>query len=509
MTERTQSSNWPRRGRHRWLLALLCLIVASCVGNLFPGRTATRPQDWDTKRGPVIPHDNFPTDCTLCHEKGSWNKIRPDFFYDHEKETGVALAGAHAKAQCLRCHNDRGPVGTFAKRGCAGCHEDVHRGQLGKSCNSCHTERNWIAEGQVAQHNRTRFPLAGAHTAVACFRCHPGAQVGNFTRAPVQCQACHQEDLKQAKNPDHLAAGWTTDCQRCHKPTTWGSGGFDHSRFPLVGAHQSVQCNSCHKGGVYTGLSQACSSCHLDDFQRTTSPNHTLLGFSTSCQNCHNTVAWNAATFDHAGITSNCSQCHLPEYNKAKNPNHAALGYPKTCESCHTSTASWQGATFNHAGISSGCATCHLPQYNATKNPNHLALGYPKTCESCHTTASWKGATFNHGGITSGCATCHLPKYNATTTPNHLASGFPTSCENCHTTNSWRGAVFQHTFIIDRGPHRFSCTECHKVPTNYNVASCTHCHKHTQRAMADKHRNRPGYTWTSSACISCHPTGRH
>ena len=81
-----------------------------------------------------------PADCSLCHVGDDWNEIRSDFRYDHQAQTGVALVGAHAKAECLRCHNDRGPTAAFAVRGCRGCHQDVHLGELGSDCAVCHDE---------------------------------------------------------------------------------------------------------------------------------------------------------------------------------------------------------------------------------------------------------------------------------------------------------------------------------------------------------------------------------
>jgi len=489
-------------------IAATLLVFASC-GLVSRHARSVAQQHWRRDQGPVVPHDTFPKDCSLCHEQGSWHKIRDDFQFDHAKETGLALFGAHGRAQCLRCHNDRGPVAVFAKKGCAGCHVDYHRGQLGSQCQQCHNECNWIPGGQFALHNRTRFPLVGAHTAVACFRCHPGAQVGNFIRAPVACEACHQQDLQRTRNPNHIAQGWTQDCDRCHQPIAWQSAVFNHSQFPLLGAHRTVNCSHCHANGVFTGLSHDCASCHLADFRSTTRPNHVASGFPMQCQLCHNVVAWQGAVFDHAGVTSNCVVCHLPEFNHTRHPNHVAAGFPTNCETCHTSTMSWTPASFNHAGITSNCQNCHLPQYNAAANPNHVALNFPRNCEACHQTQAWRPATFDHTGIVHNCVRCHQAEYNATTSPNHAARGFPTNCEICHNTLQWQGAVFNHTFRITSGPHRsLSCAECHQSPANYATVSCVHCHSHGQAIMGDRHKDVPGYSWTNSACVSCHPTGR-
>lgn len=195
-----------------WLLAVACASRQPREGDL---------HRWWSGLGPVLPHDTFPAECTLCHLERDWQSLRDDFEFDHAAETGVALVGAHQSAQCLRCHNDRGPVAVFTARGCAGCHEDVHFGRLGPDCASCHDQATWNPHGQVERHLRTRFPLVGVHAATACRRCHPGAEVGQFLPAPIECVDCHRDDLARALNPNHAGLGWIDRCDRCHMPTSW------------------------------------------------------------------------------------------------------------------------------------------------------------------------------------------------------------------------------------------------------------------------------------------------
>ena len=472
------------------------------------GKGLTPVQMWLEDRGPVVPHDDFPSDCSICHEGTSWHQIKADFEFDHELETGTALVGAHAEAECLRCHNDRGPVQLFAEKGCAGCHEDVHTGQLGTDCTLCHDETSWRPSEAIRAHNQTRFPLVGTHAAVACWRCHPGADVGNFSPTTVECASCHQADLARALNPDHVSAGFTTDCDRCHIPTTWGGSGFTHASYPLTGAHVTASCQQCHVNLVFTGTPTDCYSCHTSDY--TSAPDHVSGGYPTNCDMCHNTTTWEGAPFSHAGITSGCADCHLDDYQGTTDPNHQVEGFPTTCEQCH-STNAWRPVMFNHAGITSGCADCHLPDYQGTTDPNHQATGIPTTCEQCHSTNAWTPASFNHAGITSGCVDCHLDDYQGTTDPNHQAAGFPTSCEQCHSGfNSWSGGSFNHNqFFPLTGPHGGrSCSDCHLVPNNFSSFSCTHCHAHRQSAMNSEHSGVNGYSWSSPACLNCHPDGR-
>jgi hypothetical protein len=212
------------RNRHRRTLpSLLALaaIIAACVTASAPRAGNASQHRWWSQLGPVIPHDNFPAECNLCHVGDTWDTLVDDFSFNHEKETGVPLIGAHADAYCLRCHNDRGPVLVFAERGCTGCHQDPHEGELGKTCLTCHDRYDWQNAAGYEQHVHTRFPLTGAHAAVSCHRCHPGSRVGEFMPTDMECLACHADDLANALVPPHAVLGWVDNCDRCHLTTTW------------------------------------------------------------------------------------------------------------------------------------------------------------------------------------------------------------------------------------------------------------------------------------------------
>ena len=412
---------------HRIVLVLLPVLFWVACTQLTPR------QGWNPVSGPVVPHDSFPADCSLCHMGTNWHSLRPDFAFDHAARTGVELQGAHAKAACLLCHNDRGPVGQFAHQGCGGCHADPHRGELGRTCADCHDERTWRPKDQVAGHDRSRFPLVGAHAAVACFRCHPGAQVGNFAGASSACEHCHTNEFARSSF-DHVTAGFTVDCQRCHRPLAWAPARFDHpAGFPLTFGHSGRACSACHTNGSYRGLDTQCSSCHLTQSLGVTEPDHG--GFSTDCASCHTTRGWRPASFDH--------------------PASFAL-------------------TQRHGGLS---------------------------CSACHQRGSY-------AGLATRCDGCHLAAYQRTTNPDHAGFGYPTNCETCHTTAGWRPANFAHRFPIS-GPHRLTCSECHRESGNASVWSCTHCHEHSQAQMASDHREVTNYQWLSAACYQCHPQGRH
>ncbi|MGE0431843.1 MAG: hypothetical protein AB7K09_01700 [Planctomycetota bacterium] len=336
------------------------LFIVACPSKQTtgPGQPPREPQKWDQGSfGMVVPHKTFPADCSLCHVTERWDQIRADFSFDHAKETGYALNGAHAAAQCLRCHNDRGPVSLFVEHGCAGCHVDPHKAELGSDCAACHTEISWQPTGLIAKHQETRFPLYGAHLAVACNRCHQQADVGTFIGAPVECDACHASLAASATNPDHTALGWTDTCERCHGATSWNTPHFHHEVFPLTNAHQTA-CTNCHTSGDYSvALDPACLSCHSDDYAATTT-DHT--GFGTNCQDCHNTIAWvPVANFPH--------------------PDFPITGRHKfSCATCHTTPGNYMAFS---------CTDCHTHSKSQTDSHHNGVPGYvydSAACYSCH-----------------------------------------------------------------------------------------------------------------------------
>jgi hypothetical protein len=330
------------------LLLLGTFLLVDC--NVFVPR-----QGWNESWGPLVPHDSFPTDCSLCHVSEGWDVIKEDFSFDHEEETGFALNGAHSRAACLRCHNDRGPVDVYVSRGCGGCHADPHQSVLGLDCTRCHGENRWRPEGLIAEHARTSFPLSGSHLSVPCEGCHERGPAGDFRGEPLQCDLCHQDDLARAQNPNHIAAGLTRDCQKCHSATSWGSSGFNHGFFPLIGGHAGLNCNDCHGSGTFFGLSPACFSCHADEYAA--APNHASLGFPTTCQNCHSIITWQGAVFNHQFPLNgphnvDCTICH-----QGGNTN------TYTCLVCHEHRQTKMDADHSEVGgysyNSIACYTCH------------------------------------------------------------------------------------------------------------------------------------------------------
>jgi hypothetical protein len=206
--------------------------------------------------------------------------------------------------------------------------------------------------------------------------------------------------------------------------------------FPLVGAHVPLGCASCHASGVFKGLSTACASCHLKDFNAATNPNHVSAGFPQQCELCHTANAWKPSSFNHATTAFPLTGAHTTV----------------ACANCHVGG--------RYAGTPTDCYACHKADFTSVTNPNHVAAGFPTTCTTCHTTIKWTGATFNH---------TWFPIYSG------AHQGKWTTCADCHSNPSNYKA--------------FTCTNCHAHDKTlmdpkhngvrnyvYNSANCYACH---------------------------------
>ena len=186
--------------------------------------------------GPPVanPHGSFRGACVQCHDETSWKPARISPRFRHGR---FPLRGTHASVACGSCHHSLEFAVTPTT--CTGCHDDVHRGELGLDCARCHTGRSFIDRvGMVRAHRLTRFPLQGAHASVDCERCHrpePSGQM-RFVGTEVECVSCHDYEYRGTTNPNHAAAGYSLQCQTCHTMFAWAParpiyrGGYARSR---------------------------------------------------------------------------------------------------------------------------------------------------------------------------------------------------------------------------------------------------------------------------------------
>jgi hypothetical protein len=453
------------------------------------------------------------TRCEGCHTAATFRLIA----YSHKPPAASLFTGRHLPLPCGACHkreegaypSGRAVAVRYKGLGteCVACHRDPHRGAFDTPCATCHSPESWRVTSR-AFHQASNFPLEGRHLTVPCASCHLNGVVKG---TPTACYDCHWIRRQDDRYRTQLGG----QCQDCHRPISWTAVIWDHGAqtgMPLSAVHRALGCEGCHRNQRFVGTAPDCVSCHLADYQRTTSPNHAAAGFPTDCDLCHkpSQSSWEPASFNHgsiyplvgvhaqqpcaachkgnvlAGTPRDCYGCHRTDYQNTKNPNHVAAGFPTTCENCHQPSAPTWTAAFNHNTV--------FPL---------VGVHAQQPCAACH-----KGNVF--AGTPRDCYGCHRTDYQNAKDPNHVGAGFPTTCEACHraTDPSWDRGAFNHAaFPITTGRHAgIACPVCHTNPTNYQVFSCLNgCHP--QATTNGHHTGVAGYRYDSLACYACHPRG--
>ena len=209
---------------------------------------------------------------------GGWSKVR----FDHDTETEFPLRGGHVEAGCVSCHRGDAYSDDLAVD-CYSCHvaDDVHQGQEGRQCESCHAEEGWDKSVRF-NHDMASFPLIGLHAVVPCEECHLSA---TFREVGKECGSCHQAD---DIHKQQLGA----ECENCHNPNAWALWEFDHNKqsgFHLDGAHEGLDCLACHTRPVRKNisLSTSCGGCHRNDDVHDGR-------FGSACERCHDTESFDA-----------------------------------------------------------------------------------------------------------------------------------------------------------------------------------------------------------------------
>jgi hypothetical protein len=213
-------------------------------------------------------HNPNGKDCVRCHLEHNgenynlihWEPSREKF--DH-RLTGYNLEGKHAPLACDKCHTpehmvpgDRALIKNkdLAKSYfglspvCQTCHNDPHKGQLGNECTKCHNVESWKAAKDF-DHSKTRYPLTGLHTKVACEKCHkpdsPGGPARYRDMKFATCAACHMDPHK---------GEFKKSCESCHTTSGWRtmlSGfDFDHSKADRVHELQRLPQAGSPQGSV-------------------------------------------------------------------------------------------------------------------------------------------------------------------------------------------------------------------------------------------------------------------
>ncbi len=469
--------------------------------------------------------------CASCHpDHGgrdfalvAWDGGSPEKF-DHRR-AGFALEGKHATLECVKCHTpalQKSPAAALVRKkdrskswmglqtACADCHRDVHRGQLGTDCRSCHGQDAW-KPAPGFDHAKSRFPLTGRHEKVECLKCHAappfvkerdakGQPLPEWKPLPhADCVSCHK-DPHQGR--------FKGACAKCHGTTDWkvmNRGGFDHdqTRYPLRGRHASLRCEQCHDPkvpGSQKPKFALCTDCHRDAHAGTAKRS----GQVVDCASCHVVAGWKPSTYTAA--------------------DHAKSAYPlegaharATCGLCHVHATSTPAslASFGRALVTmrpkrSACTDCHADPHAGRFRPGG-PRGKADDCLACHGLEQWSPSrydakmhdtsTFKLEGahVAVPCVACHaelkakpsansLPAAAATLRPLRFAIG-KRACADCH--RNPHGDQFAHR--RDQG----ACEGCHDSMA-FSPASRFDHDRDSKYRLEGAHRRTP--------CAGCHPS---
>lgn len=364
-------------------------------------------------------------DCQKCHDASAW---KPAKGFDHAK-TEYPLTGLHAKVACAKCHpkvTDPSGKGTFPAgvsatylklkplpfKACTDCHKDPHQNRFGPACTDCHVVEGWKIvkpRGEAAGfHDKTRYPLKGAHVQVACKSCHPtpaGQKKPIFKPLPfAACTDCHWDAHLGQMGKKGTPQAW---CDRCHvvqgwQPVRYELAEHQTSRYPLEGAHRAVSCERCHprdakaaekvpaalraelvregrpvKASEFTvdrkPDTRACTACHRDVHQGQFAQRMAQEG----CTVCHELSSFSKTKFDHGRDT---------KFKLEGKHGRAA------CASCHATATGKDGKPYvKYAGAPLACAKCH-----ADRHAGQFAVKKVTDCARCHGAEDWKTTRFVH-----------------------------------------------------------------------------------------------------------------
>jgi len=284
-------ARFPLRGGHARVACDSCHAGGIYQG--LPSRCESCHQaDYARTTNPAHVAGGFPTSCDDCHTIDAWRPAQFDHDLSH-----FPLTGAHTRVDCAQCHVGGRFTGTATA--CAACHQpdydrttnpDHRASGFPTRCDSCHDTAAW----RPAQfnHDRTRFPLEGAHRRVSCEQCHSG---GRFKGTPTRCFACHEADYNRTTSPNHQAAGFPPRCEACHDTKGWRPADFDHdsSYFPIFsGRHRGVWsgCADCHVNPANFRRFE-CVLCHRHSDKPSVDAAHSTVGGyvyqSSACYRCH------------------------------------------------------------------------------------------------------------------------------------------------------------------------------------------------------------------------------
>jgi len=322
------TTHFPLKGRHQQVDCRECHNLNLGASRVFQDRLGVATTDCATCHADVHA-GKFGNDCAECHSESGFRGRNAWENFNHNR-TEFPLQGKHRGVDCRQCHTSGSMTDPLPHQNCASCHADFHEGQFVKNgaspdCSQCHTVEGFQASNfGFEQHEKTAFPLQGAHLATPCFACHLSDDgKWRFVQLGTRCVDCHT-DVHQGQINAKYYPG--QDCTRCHEPESWFANHFDHEQtaFPLRGAHGRLSCSVCHtrdddedQFGKFSGLGSKCLTCHTNIHGEQFLDKNK----ETDCARCHGFENWSAANFNHDNTKFklegrhaeiDCAACHKP-----------------------------------------------------------------------------------------------------------------------------------------------------------------------------------------------------
>ncbi len=220
--------------------------------------------------------------CARCHTARSF--LDRDLMTKAHQLSRFPLQGGHLGVDCSSCHKSGAQgsmqfVGTQSE--CVVCHKadfNTAPNHVASSfptgCVGCHNQVAWNRVGGLGgAHPSVPLALTGVHANRQCTDCHLAGQA--HAAVKQTCDGCHHSDFVAAKDPDHVAAPFSTSCTTCHALVAGWTGATyaTHSTAPInpkQGAHGAVTCTQCHTRAPYSSAPTTCDACHHTDYVATT-----------------------------------------------------------------------------------------------------------------------------------------------------------------------------------------------------------------------------------------------
>lgn len=437
------------------------------------------------------------------------------------------LYKGHSKLEglsnCIKCHDIGKKV---SNQKCLDCHKEIKslieskrsyhysKEVRNKDCAVCHSdhhgEKFQIIRFDVDNfdHDLADYELIGAHNKIDCAKCHTSDYINDkelkkdldtYLGLETNCLSCHDDYHR-----DEL----DKDCLKCHDFKDFKSApGFDHndSKFPLLGKHENIDCEKCHKiteeveesYQTFKNLEfQKCNDCHDDVHSGS---------LNISCNNCHNENSFKISVvskkFNHNKKTNfllkgkhkylDCYSCHSSEKSLKKIFSDYANNSQPDCINCHED--------IHNNKFGEDCNDCHtetsFKKLKSLNNFNHTLTGFELVgkhnqvdCKECH-----KSDDMTEPILHQKCTDCHSDFHSGEIVEN----GFVKDCNNCHTENGFLDFNFgieEHNntvFPLIESHQAVPCVFCHQKNENKNWKfkniglDCVECHEDIHKLELD------------------------